>query len=124
MRSLETVLDEKEEEFSKNFITSLEKLHILSGDLSQNYEVIKHIRFQPGVDSHSNLGSYYDLTDKLKQLTTIAPPDLFTIEDYILKVQFFTTHIRDMLRTLVVVGAHDSALLLELLWKLFIKILD
>lgn len=115
---------EKEVRTFQNYFESLKYLNCLKFELELNFDLARGKNVQ--YCESDELGVLYILQDKLEMLINKKSKanKLSTKEDIAKEFHEYTKVIRDILRRVRSKGAENEAVLLEVLWRLIIKVVD
>jgi hypothetical protein len=105
------------------FLDSIRMLYQLRFDLELNYDIV---RGDAVVNQHTMLGDYFSLEEKLTELLQTGADSMKTINSAeILKViQEYNRIVRHILMSLKLKTQNNEATLVEMLWRIVIKLFD
>jgi hypothetical protein len=107
----------------QDFLQSIRILYPLRFDLELNYEVIKGKNIQ---SQHNMMGDFYSLKEKIDDLLRTSPDELKDLSsgEFLKILQEYNRVIRHVLLGLKVNENDDEASILEMLWRIIVKLID
>ena len=121
VREVETNIIKLEEEMGNKLLDDLLYLKSLKFDLELNWEIVQgKDNFPP----ENKIGVFYVLQDKIKNSNMLGRMRRFNIDDIAQELKECTRLFRDVLRGIMCKGAEDEAILMEMLWKVIMKVID
>ena len=116
---------EKERKTHENYLKSLRTLKSIAFEMNINYE-IAHGKEGVTEEETSQLGAYYRLLDEMQTGMGASIEELLLEwrQGLDVKLVNYTKMVRSMLRGLRLRGLDNECILMELIWKLIVKMFD
>jgi hypothetical protein len=115
----------KESQECKMYIDSLKNFQNLRFDFELNFELVRGNDFVNCKES-PKLGTYYWLEKEMNKVIDGSLSEVFSLnkDNISLFLQQYTQCLRDILRSIKALNGKNEAVLLDMLWKLVIKLFD
>lgn len=108
------------------FLRSIHLLKSLVPELELTYNVLSDEQVEEETDFRSHLGAYYSLGEEMERACGVKVDDMLK-EDRSLfakKLSSYSTILRSVLRELKRKGSENEAIVVEMVWKLAVKLFD
>lgn len=105
------------------YMNSIRVLYPLRFDLELNYEVVKG---DSKIDQHTMLGDYYSLKEKIDTLLNKSQDNIkdLSSKEFLAILQDYNRVLRHVLLNLKLNNHDDEATIIEMLWRVIIKLID
>ena len=105
------------------YMNSIRVLYPMRFDLELNYEVVKG---DSKIDQHTMLGDYYSLKEKIDTLLTKSQDNIkdLSSHEFLTVLQEYNRVLRHVLLGLKLNSHDDEATIIEMLWRVIIKLID
>lgn len=118
---IELQLKNEDEAISKTLINDLIYLKPLKFDLELNWEIA---RGKEVLATEKKLGIYYVLQDKMVHPLPVGSVNTFNLDVIVGELRECSRLFRDILRGIACKKAEDEAVMMEMLWKVMMKLID